>query len=212
MRYWFLVLVLAMAPGMCLAQQQPQTSEQRIAQLEARVAQLEKLIKPLLINHEMQSRLVMNKKKARARMRKDMKFYTREQIQSAEKTYQVANKNLKGPDTNAILQKVALDYPKANRAGCALLYLGQMSKGDEQLQYYKQAIKHGDCFYGNGVQVGAYARLMLAARLTQDGKKAEGLVVLDELAKLFPRSINHKGQPLELVTARLKNQLNAPAK
>ena len=209
MRYWFILLILAVAPAMCLAQEQSQTSEQRIAQLEARVAQLENLIKPLLIDHEMKSRIAMNKKSARARMQKDMEFYTPEQIQAAENTYQAASKNLKGPDAKAILQKVVLDYPKSNRAGCALLYLGQMSTGDEQLLYYKQAIEHGDCFYGNGVQVGAYARLMLAGRFAKDGKKDEAIVVLDELTKQFPRSVNHKGQPLELIAAQLKNQLNA---
>jgi TolA-binding protein len=220
MRYALALLLLTIIPATTWAADAATTpaattltSEQRIAQLEARVAQLENLIKPLLIEHEIKLRNTQNKNMARQRMQKDTQTYSKEQLQAMETLYQAANKNLKGENAKADLTKVVSDYGKSNRAGCALVYLGQISSGDEQVQYFKQAIdSYSDCFYGNGVQVGAYARLLLAVRYANDGKKDEALKLLDELAKDYPRSLDHKGQPLELSIGQLRQQLTAVPK
>ena len=46
------------------------------------------------------------------------------------------------------------------------MYAGQRSKGDTAVKWYKKAIAdHGDCLYGDGAIVGAYARFYLAAVL-----------------------------------------------
>lgn len=219
MRYWLILVLIALIPSMALAQQSTEqaqtqmTPEQRIARLEAQVAQLGKLVQPLLIEHEIKVRNIQNRNLARKRMQEDAKTYTKDQLQNMETLYQAANKNLKGPDAKANLEKVVNDYPKSNRAGCALVYLGQITSGDQQITYLKKAIdEHSDCFYGNGVQVGAYARLLLSVRYANDGKKDEALKLLDELKKDYPRSQDHKGQPLELTVARVRNQITAQAK
>jgi hypothetical protein len=54
-------------------------------------------------------------------------------------------------------------YPDINRTGCAMLYVAQKSHGDERARYLQDCIeKFGECMYGDGVQVGAYARFLLA--------------------------------------------------
>jgi TolA-binding protein len=209
MRYWMaIVLCLAMC-GTSMAQQLgTPTAEQRIAQLEAKVATLENLIKPLLIEHEVKLRKVQCRNLATQRMRKDTQVYTTDQIKAIEAIYQEANKNLKGEGTKDKLIKVVQDYGKSNRAGCALVYLAQITTGDEQIQYLQQAIdSHADCFYGDGVQVGAYARLILAVRYVNDKQYDKAATQLDELLKQYPRSLDHKGQPLELSVDQVRKQI-----
>ena len=215
MRQLFLLVLFTLIPSVGLADE-PATSnptpQQRIVQLEARVAQLENLIRPLLIDHEIKTRRVQNKLLAKLRMRQDVENYTLEQRKEIEKLYQAANKNLRDADAKANLLKVVADYPKANRSGCALVYLAQTSQGDQQINYLKQAIEnYSDCFYGNGVQVGAYARLLLAVRRVNDGNQLEATKLLDELAKQYPRSLDHKGQPLEYSVTQLRKRVTAMA-
>ncbi|MFG0249409.1 MAG: tol-pal system YbgF family protein [Phycisphaeraceae bacterium JB051] len=208
MRYLVAMVLCLAVSGTLQAQQQSQTPQQRIAELEARVASLEKLIKPLLIEHEIKLRKVTKRNLAQQRMRKDLQTYTQEQIKALEALYQEANKNLSGEGSKAKLIQVVQDYGKSNRAGCALLYLGQISTGDEQIQYFQQAIdSHADCYYGNGVQVGAYARLLLAARFAGDKQYQKAGQLLKELMELYPRSLDHKGQPLELSIDQVRKQI-----
>ncbi len=78
------------------------------------------------------------------------------------------------------------------------VYLGQMSPNSaDQFNYFKQAIAdYGDCFYGDGVQVGAFARYLLGqAYLTiGDGDKAQAL--FDEIRRDYPDSVDHQGNSL----------------
>ncbi|MBU4484986.1 HEAT repeat domain-containing protein, partial [bacterium] len=64
------------------------------------------------------------------------------------------------------LREVVDKYPKTNRAGCALMYLGQIYMGQNNYQkaveIFREAVeKHPSSRYGDGVIVGAYSRLYL---------------------------------------------------
>ncbi len=88
-------------------------------------------------------------------------------------------------------------YPDMNRTGCAILYMAQWAKGDEQKKLLEDAIaKHGDCMYGDGVQVGAYARFYLAEVYDEAGQKDKARVLYDEIRKQYPLAVNHRGVPL----------------
>lgn len=213
MRYVLCLLILTLCTCMTLAEDTilTPTPQQRIAQLETRVAQLEYLIKPLLVEHEIKLRIGQNRQAARNRIRLDIQTYTKDQLKELETSYQAANKNLRGEGAKDILVKVVTDYPKANRAGCALVYLGQITSGEEQIGYLKKAIEsYSDCYYGNGVQVGAYARLLLAVRHVNDDKNDKATKLLNELTKDYPRSLDHKGQPLQLSVEQLRNRIAQP--
>jgi hypothetical protein len=134
---------------------------------------------------------------ARERMRKDLEVYSREQLQEIESLYQVANKNWRKQEGKDSLEKLIEKYDKANRTGCALLYLGQMSAGQEKEEYLQKAIEgFNDCYYGDGVQVGAYARYYLAYHYKENGAEEKAKALFDEIASKYPDAIDHQGKLL----------------
>lgn len=133
----------------------------------------------------------------RKRYEEDKKTYSAEQLREIETLYQSANKDLKNPESRTALKTLIEKYPKANRTGCAVQYMGQMADGEERERYLKLAISDfGDCYYGNGVQVGAYARFYLGFYYKQAGKEKEAKALFDEVRKDYPDAINHKGRRL----------------
>lgn len=174
------------------------------AELKARVAELEKQVA------ELQARTgdspataepapdpSARRDRFRERMSRDRETYTREQLQEIESLYQIANRDWNSAPARASLEKLTREYPKANRTGCALLYLGQMASGDDKERYLRQAIDgYGDCLYGNGVQVGAYARFHLAMYYLRDGKKNKAEALFEEIRRDYPDAIDHRGNQL----------------
>lgn len=135
--------------------------------------------------------------RARQRMRQDSQKHSPAQLREAEELYQVANKNWRTPEAKASLEQMVEKFPNVNRTGCAVLYLAQYSEGAERERLLKEAIdKYGDCFYGNGVQVGAYARLLLGGYYQQNGKEDLAKQQFDELRTKFPDAIGHRGESL----------------
>ncbi len=183
--------------------------EKRVNELETNLKILEAQVKKLaLFNQKLleagkkKKALIDNKNQkileARSRFKQDLKTYSKEQLSEIEKLYQVANRNFRTPEARKSLETLISKYKKANRTGCAVLYLGQMSKGDEQLYYLNLAKdQFGDCFYANGVQVGAYARFYLGLRDLKEGKKEEAKKLFQEILTNYPGAIDHRGNKLD---------------
>jgi hypothetical protein len=143
--------------------------------------------------------------RAQERMRQDLAIYSAEDLRTLEDLYQSANRNLRGPDAKAILQRIVKEFPKSNRAGSAVLYLAQLSSGAEREAYLRTAIEaHGGTWYGNGVQVGALARAQLAAFCAADGRMAEASDLAREVAQGFPGAVGHDGRLLVDTLRNLK--------
>lgn len=140
------------------------------------------------------------KKQARIRMRQDAKKYTKDQRRDIESTYQVANKNWKKDRNKArkSLEKLVGQYKHANRTGCAVLYLGQLSRDEKQkVKYFKQAIKDfSDCYYGNGVNVGANAKLYLASLYINKGRYKQAEKLLNEIVRKHRTAVTHSGKAM----------------
>jgi hypothetical protein len=120
----------------------------------------------------------------------DSRKYTRAQLQDISRLY-----TLRQPEA---LKELIRKYPRSNRAGCATLDLATMSEGAERDQYLRTAIdKYGDCFYTDGVQVGAYARLLLGRSLNTQGDKEKADALFRQIKTRYPDAIGHKQ---ELVT------------
>ena len=135
--------------------------------------------------------------RAQERMRGDLAFYSREQFQDIEALYQEANRDLRAPDAKQKLQALVEKYPAANRSGCAILYLAQLSQGEEAEKYLKQAIeKHENAWYGDGAQVGAFARFQLARLYWQASKQEEARTLAQEIRTKFPAAVDHNGRRL----------------
>jgi hypothetical protein len=130
-------------------------------------------------------------------MAQDRAKYTPEQLGDAERLYQVANQKWGSAEASENLQTMIKKYPDVNRTGCAILYLAQCSKGDERAKYLNQCIdKYNDCFYGDGVQVGAYARFLLAADYTGQGEQEKAAALYKEIQTKYADAIDHSGKLL----------------
>ncbi|MEI6891035.1 MAG: tetratricopeptide repeat protein [Pontiella sp.] len=170
---------------------------QRIVALEKRLAELEGKLAPVLEEERVKSIVAAQKARARERMMIDPEFYSRLDLRLIEKLYQTINNNWESEDAQKSLQLLTQKYPRANQTGCAVLYLGQMTKDSEQLNSLHQAIEqYGSSYYSNGVNVGAYARLYLGMRYQNEGKEKEARKLFDDILTHFPDAIDHKGKLL----------------
>jgi hypothetical protein len=181
-----------------------QTSADELAQLKQRVEQLEKqvreisrLVEPFKAQQAAEGRRKAWREKFNEKMSQDQQKYTREQLREAEQLYQVANQKWGTAEANESLQTMIKKYPDINRTGCAVLYVAQNSKGDERARYLQDCIeKYNDCFYGDGVQVGVFARFLLAGdcRARGDTTKSDALVA--EIVSQYPDAVDHGGRLL----------------
>ena len=130
--------------------------------------------------------------KLKERFQKDRELYGVEGLRKIETAYRAYAKS-KDVD-NKDLQVLITEFPKANRTGCAIMYAGQRARGADDGRWFRIAIeKYGDCLYGSGAQVGAYARFYLAKHLEHKGDK-EGCEKLQaEILKLYPDALTHRG-------------------
>ena len=132
---------------------------------------------------------------AQARMRRDAETFTREELRAIEQLYQSANRNLRAPDSRDRLQEVIDRYPASNRAGCAALYLAQMSPESDREALLKQAIeRHADAWYGDGTQVGPLARASLAALYEKQKRQDEARAAARVVATETPDAVDHQGR------------------
>lgn len=168
--------------------------KKRVAELEGELGKLKEASAESIAAAELEEIREENKAKARERMREDLEEYTREELRAIEELYQVANKNWRSPEAKASLEKLVKKYKKANRTGCALLYLAQYSEGAEREAYLRRVVQRfSDCYYGNGCQVGGYARYLLAAYLVETGEDEEAADVIEEIRKDYDTATSHKG-------------------
>src|SRR2546423_130897 len=131
--------------------------KQRVAMLEQRLARLEGA-RPATAPAEQADALLAPRQqieaqrmKARQRMAEDKRKYNVDQLAEAEELYQKGNSALGTPQGKAALTRLIEKFPDIDRTGCAVLYLGQKSRGEEKIKYLTMAFeKFGDCYYGNG--------------------------------------------------------------
>jgi hypothetical protein len=171
--------------------------------LEQRVSALEELVLPLKKNLEAQARRGTFRRQFDERMKRDVQVFTEDQLKEVENLYQVGNRNWNTPEARTSLEQVVAKYSSANRAGCALLYLGQWSEGEQREAYLKEAIeRHGDCWYGDGVQVGAMGRYWLGMYYRQLGQSEKANQLFQQIRTEYPDAINHQGVTLVDLIAR----------
>lgn len=172
-------------------------ANERLDSLEQRVAKLEQAQSAPFEAQRKQEAVDLERAKARIRFREDAKLYSKEDLSAAEALYRSADKSWNTVEGKESLATLLSKYPKACRSGCALLYFGQRTEGAEQLDYLNKAIgDYGDCYYGDGVQVGPYARYVLACVHLSKGERDKASSLLEELKGSFPYAINHGGDNL----------------
>ena len=200
MKKWF-ALLLCMSSLSSISRgaddSEVQALRKQVQELTERVKKLESLVAPLAGKAESEGRVERQRAKARERMSKDAETYNRTQLREIEALYQVANQKWQTDEGKNSLKDLIKKYDKANRTGCAMLYLGQMSEGAEKEEYLNKAIADfSDCWYGDGVQVGPFARYILAAHYRATDKKEKADELVEQLKTQFPDAIDHSGKLL----------------
>ena len=132
---------------------------------------------------------------AQQRMREDRTRYSAEQMREIEALYQRANRDLKAEGAMSALKQLVDKYPQSNRAGCALLYVARLAPGVDREALLKQAIaNHSDARYGDGTQVGAFARAFLADLLRRSNRLDEAKALAAEVVAKYPGAVDHGGR------------------
>jgi len=176
----------------------PKTSIKTItSQIKTKVQpKIEKKVYKKLSEAEHQKNIKNEKSKARKRMYADMKKYSKKENDKIESLYQAMYK-LKDPEKTESLKKLIAKYPKANRAGCASLYLAYCKKGDSQRHALLKVIrKYGDCYYGDGTNVGADAKYFLARYYLSTHNTDKLKLIFKDLRENHPAAIHHNKQNL----------------
>jgi len=129
------------------------------------------------------------------RTTQDEKIYTKKKAQEVEQLFEDANKQKFGsPEQKKNLQDMVRKFPGLNRTGCAVLYLGMMSKDNERTRYFQDCVdKYNDCFFSDGAQVGPYARLLMAQDYLSQDEAEKAKALFDELKTNYPDAIDFKG-------------------
>ena len=183
----------------------PTQLRQKVRQLEQQIKELEQELKPLRAQQARESRQRALRERFENRVAQDKQKYTEEQLVEAENLYASIGRKWNSPQATEIYQTMLRKYPDVNRMGCAALDLGDWAKApsaDERQEYLKDCIeKYGDCFYGDGVQVGAYARFVMAQDYRSKGEEQKAEALFDEIRTKYASAIDHHG---DLLVDRIK--------
>jgi DNA repair exonuclease SbcCD ATPase subunit len=170
---------------------------QRVAELEKQVQEIARLLEPLKAQQSVENRRKALREKFEKQMSRDQAKYSPEQLREAENLYQVANQKWGSAEATESLQAMIKKYPDINRTGCAVLYVGQRSEGEQRVKYLRDCIeKYNDCFYGDGVQVGVYARFLLAEYYKSKGQTNDAEQLFNEIRTKYPEAVDHSGRLL----------------
>jgi hypothetical protein len=170
---------------------------QRIVHLEQQVQEISRVVEPLKARQAAENRRQTFRERFEKKMKQDREKYTAEQLGEAERLYQVANQKWGSTEALESLQEMVKKYPDINRTGCATLYVAQRSQGAERVEYLQDCIeKYNDCLYGDGVQVGAYARLLLADHYLSKGDNKKAAALYGEIKANYADAIDHSGKLL----------------
>ena len=177
---------------------EPNPLERRVALLESQSKQQPQAQQKPQFSPEEQVALNKYQSLARARMNADYKIYLNDDLEKVEKLYQTVAKEWNSDACRESLKKLLAEYPKANRTGCTILYLAQMmGEGDERTALLQKAIEdYGDCYYGNGVNVGIYAKYHLVFHYARIGEREKAISLAEEIKSQFPDALDHGGRLL----------------
>ena len=179
---------------------------QRVVQLEKQVQEISQLLEPIKAQQVIDNRRKALRERFEKKMAQDQDKYTLEQLREAEDLYLVASRNSGSSKGSESLETMIKKYPNVNRSGCATLDVAEGSRGDERAKYLQDCIeKYNDCFYGDGVQVGAYARFLLAQDYRSKGEEKKAEALSTEIKTKYADAIDHGGKLLvDSIKADLK--------
>ncbi|MFL2859145.1 MAG: hypothetical protein ACJ0BW_00195 [Pontiellaceae bacterium] len=162
--------------------------------LELRVKQLEKQIN-ILLEKEIEDDAAKNERsKALYRILRDGEVYSREELREAERIFRFISNSSTDVSVEKELSILREKYPAANQTGCALITWALNQKEESKITALNEVItNHSDCYFSDGVNVGAFARLYLALHLRSINEIDNSLLLINEIKSSYPYAIDHKG-------------------
>jgi hypothetical protein len=146
--------------------------------------------------------LTESRRRCKERTALDARTRTPEQMQEIEKLYQVGHLHDGHSESIDVAEaikshKILLArYPGTNRAGCAVLDLAHLVESEAEDYLHHAITEYSDTYYGNGVSVGASARLDLARRYLAVHREKEAADLIDEIRRDYPDAVADDGGPL----------------
>jgi tetratricopeptide (TPR) repeat protein len=199
----FLVLAMALVSVGCDVtsnknDRQIQALEAKVAELEHRLDQMQGAPQqPTPEQQQGRERMQSNRGKFEQRYALDVRTHTEVKVVEAEHDYEAAIRNFGSPESIEAHKKFIKKYPGFNRTGCALSELAGCVAGAECEPYYKECIqKYDDCYWGDGVQVGPFARFGLAQYYKNTGQADKAEALYTEIKENYPDALDHSGQLL----------------
>jgi beta-lactamase regulating signal transducer with metallopeptidase domain len=200
-------LVLAMASLSVGCDVTSKKNDRQIQALEAKVAELEHRLDQMqgasrqLTPEQQQGRERMQSYHGKFEQRYglDVRTHTEAKVVEVENAYAATQRDFGSPECIEALKKFIKKYPGFNRTGCALSELAGLSNrtSPEVEQYLKECIqKYDDCYWGDGVQVGPFARFGLAEYYKHAGQDDKAEALYKEIKDNYPDALDHKGQLL----------------
>jgi hypothetical protein len=164
------------------------------------------------------AKLALLRAKAEQRVEDDSEWYSDQDLHDIEARYMTAHLlGMPLPAANARsqlarvrerrgqLQELIDRYPRSNRAGCAVIELAQLSRGEERERFLKVAIaEHDDAWFENGAQVGPLARALLATYYAGLDRFDEAEELATEIVRQYAGSVDLAGASLDDVLPALK--------
>jgi DNA repair exonuclease SbcCD ATPase subunit len=194
-----LVLAMALVSAGCVVTGNQEVEQLKVknAALEERISEMEKILQPLQTQAEQQARQRAYRERFDRRRELDLKKYTREQLTEAENMYAAAESKWNSPEYSESVKQMVQKFPDANRAGCLLLEFAQNTTEPDSEKCFKDCIeKYNDCYYGDGVQVGAFARFWLADYYSKTNENEKAAALYKEIKDNYSDAIDHNGQLL----------------
>ena len=199
-RWAFLGLLLLTRATPCPADDNTLTNgelQQRLQRLEQRVDALEQLVAPMKAQQTAAAHRRQQQQKAAARREADRQRYSPEELQTIEQLYASADGNWDALHAAEVLERLRKEFPKANRTGCAMLAFAAASEGKAAIALLQAAMKdYADCYFDDGVQVGAYACYLLVRHHRAHGREETAAKLASILETRYPDAIDHEGRSL----------------
>lgn len=183
------------SPRLGRAQAEPaNTSAERVAELERRVAELEGQLRR---KSRLEKLLENAKLRAHQREQADSRLFNADQLREIERLYQDAKRQNDTAGMEAGFQSLFERFPKANRSGCALILLARLKQGAEREALLHRAMaEHSDAYFLDATSVGGVARLMLAQDAIAAGRETEAQRWRAEIDANFAEELDFGAVPL----------------
>ena len=163
-------------------------------ELEKRIKKMEQELYPLVERYKLEEKAKKEKNRAYHRIIADNDIYSREELRIIESLYHQASQEWASDKTKELVKSLEIQFPRANRTGCAVLRHTLTLSGDEKTdQLIMVNNRYKSCYFPDGVNIGAFSQLVLIMEYMKYKKVQSAQKEIEKLKKDHPHAIDHQG-------------------